>query len=102
MAARAVVFPLFLLLLAPFRPYGKFSSVVKIGTTPSLVAPTSGDLFKDFDLVEGSLEVVLCRLLDLQCHKGVVLDVLCQPHSREMAPAQLLQDNISIQVSFPI
>jgi len=52
---------------------------------------------QDLDLVVGGYLVAWCALLDLQGHVGIlVLHVLGQPHRGELAPAELLHDDVSI------
>ena len=43
---------------------------------------------------------MLGALLDLHCDVVVVLEVLGQPHSREVAPAELLNDHVSLEENF--
>ena len=43
---------------------------------------------------------MLCTLLHLYCHIAVVLEVLGQPDSREVAPTELLNDDVAIEQDF--
>ena len=58
--------------------------------------PVAGDLIEDFNLVKGGNEVVARRSLNFQRNIRVILDVLGEPDSRKVTPAQLLDDQISI------
>ena len=64
---------------------------------PSFTSPVFGNFVEDFDLIVGGFEVVLCALLHLNGHIGVEFEVLGQPYCREMAPSQLLNDDIAIK-----
>lgn len=67
---------------------------------PFFFHPVAGHLVEDFDLVECSVEVMRCRSLDLKRDIRVVHDVLGEPNSREMAPAKLLNDKVTIDQDF--
>mmetsp|Transcript_26483 Transcript_26483/g.35418 ORF Transcript_26483/g.35418 Transcript_26483/m.35418 type:complete len:204 (-) Transcript_26483:296-907(-) len=58
--------------------------------------PVAGGLIENLDLIEGRHEVVTRRSLNFHCHVSVVLDVLREPHSGEVAPAELLNDQVAI------
>lgn len=48
-------------------------------------------------LIVSSLQVVRGTLLNFQRHIGIVLEILGQPHCREVTPSQLLNDDISLE-----
>ena len=63
---------------------------------PCRFNPIASDLVEDLNLVERSNEVVASRPLNFERHERVVLDVPSKPHSREVAPAQLLNKQVPI------
>lgn len=58
--------------------------------------PISGYLMQDIHFVVGGFEIVLRTLLDFDRNVAVIFEIFRKPDSREMAPAQLLDDNVSV------
>jgi|Laugresu1bdmlbdd_1035124.scaffolds.fasta_scaffold10376_1 hypothetical protein len=70
------------------------------GLLPFLCLPVRGDLIENFNLIIGSFEIMLSALLHFHCYIAIVLEVLSQPDCGEMAPAELLNDNVSVDEDF--
>jgi len=63
---------------------------------PLFGLPVLSHLVEDIDFIVCSLYVVLGTLLDFQGNVRVVLEILSEPNSREVAPAELLDDDIAV------
>ena len=68
---------------------------------PLGVVVVVGDYVKNLHLVVGGLLVVGGALLDFEGHVGVVLEVPREPDSREVAPAQFLNNYIPLTQELP-
>ena len=79
-----------------FKLFGLLGVILFERVEPFWFHPVAGDLIKDFDLVKGGNEVVARRSLNFQRNIRVILDVLGEPDGRKVAPAQLLDDQISV------
>ena len=43
---------------------------------------------------------MLGTLLHLDCNIAIVLKILCEPHSREVSPTKLLDNDVAIKQNF--
>ena len=67
------------------------------GVVPFLAAPVLGDDIEDFHLIVSCLEVMLSTFLHLDGNIAIILQVLRQPYSREVAPTELLDDYVPVK-----
>ena len=67
------------------------------GRFPFFTPPILRDLIQNFDLIVGSLQIVLCAFLYLDSHIATVLEILCQPNGRKVAPTKFLDDNVPVE-----
>ena len=67
---------------------------------PFFLHPVGGNLVQDLHLIERCDQVVTRRALNLQRDVGVVLDIFGEPDSREVAPSQLLDNQVPLDEHF--
>lgn len=67
------------------------------GVLPFFALPVFGDLVQNLDFIVGGFKVVLRAFLDLDGDVAIILKVLREPYRREVAPAQLLNNDIPVQ-----
>ena len=63
---------------------------------PLFFHPVRGALVENLYFVKGRLKVLRRAPLDLESNVSVIVDILGQPHGREVAPAKLLDDHVSL------
>lgn len=74
--------------------------IVSGRSLPAWVSMVFLYFLQDLDFVEGGLHIMWAALLNFDGHIGVVFEVLAQPHCGEMAPAQLLDDDVAVDEDF--
>jgi hypothetical protein len=74
--------------------------VVPRFASPSRILMVLFHLLQDFDFIESSFHVVWATLLNFDGDVGVEFEVLAEPHGREVAPAQLLNDHVAVDEYF--
>lgn len=73
-----------------------FLVVALQGLKPLRLHPVRASLVENLHLVEGRFKVVGRGALDLEGNISVIVHILGEPDCREVAPAELLDDHISL------
>jgi hypothetical protein len=63
---------------------------------PERVLEVGCDIVANLFFFKSALSVFLSRLLNFECVQLFVLQLECEPNRAEMAPAQLLEDHVSV------
>ena len=66
------------------------------GLGPVRVVDFASHFLQDFDFVIGSFEIMRSAFLNFECYVGVILEIFSEPDCGEVAPAEFLDDDISI------